>query len=79
MVLFPGVQGKAQVELDRVCGDRMPTMDDQKDLQYTRACVKEVNRWLPIAPLGVPHAVIEDDEYMSYKIPKGATVVLNTW
>ncbi|KAF3764085.1 hypothetical protein M406DRAFT_356434 [Cryphonectria parasitica EP155] len=79
MVVFPDVQKRAQEELDRVCGDRLPTMEDEPSLQFIRGCVKESLRWMPTAILGVPHAVITDDEYMGYKIPKGAGVVWNVW
>ncbi|KAK1623551.1 cytochrome P450 [Colletotrichum phormii] len=80
MVLHPSVQKQAQEELDRVCGtDRLPTMDDWDSMPYIRACIKESLRWMPTAILGLPHAVIQDDEYMGYKIPKGAGVMLNVW
>lgn len=70
---------KAQAELDSVCGDRLPDLNDLSDLPYIRGCMKESFRWMPTANLGVPHAVIRDDEYMGYKIPKGAEVVYNVW
>lgn len=79
MVLFPEVVKIAQQELDRVCGDRFPTLDDAPDLPYIRGCVKERMRWMPTGILGIPHAVIRDDEYMGYKIPKGAEVLWNVW
>ncbi|KAF2491902.1 cytochrome P450 [Lophium mytilinum] len=79
MVLFPEVMKAAQEELDRVCGDRLPTMDDEPQLPYIRGCVKESMRWMPTDILGVPHAVIRDDEYMGYTIPKGAGVMWNVW
>jgi len=79
MVLFPEVVKIAQEELDRVCGDRFPTLDDVSDLPYIRGCVKESMRWMPTGILGIPHAVIQDDEYMDYKIPKGAGVLWNVW
>ncbi|KAK7739653.1 hypothetical protein SLS53_005620 [Cytospora paraplurivora] len=79
MLLFPEVQLKAREELDNVCGDRLPTVDDEKDLPYVRACVKEALRWSPILAMAVPHAVTKDDMYQGYKIPKGATVLLNTY
>lgn len=79
MVVFPEVQKKAQMEIDRVCGDRLPTMEDEPKLQYIRGCVKESMRWMPTDILGVPHAVIRDDEYLGHKIPKGAGVVWNVW
>ncbi|KAJ4415597.1 hypothetical protein N0V82_007231 [Gnomoniopsis sp. IMI 355080] len=80
MVLFPSVQKQAQAELDRVCGDaRLPTMEDMDNLPYIRACVKESLRWMPTVILGIPHKVIQDDEYMGYRIPAGASVVCNVW
>jgi hypothetical protein len=34
---------------------------------------------MPTDILGVPHAVTRDDEYLGYKIPKGAGVMWNVW
>lgn len=81
MLLFPGVQRKAQEEIDRVIGaTRMPTMEDLPDLQYVRACMKETLRWMPTTIMGAfPHAVTQDDEYIGYFIPKGAGVLNNVW
>jgi len=79
MLLFPEVQKKAKEELDRVCGNRLPTMDDWDDLPYIRACVKEINRWMPTAILGIAHSVTKDDVYMGYKIPKDSMCVVNVW
>ena len=79
MLLFPQVAKKAQEELDRVCGDRIPDLNDVPDLPYIRGCMKESLRWMPAAVLGVPHCVIQDDSYMGYHIPKGATVIFNVW
>ncbi|KAF2202007.1 cytochrome P450 [Delitschia confertaspora ATCC 74209] len=75
MILFPEVQENARKELDRVCGDRMPTMEDEPNLPYIRGCVKESLRWMP--PVDVPHAAIKDDEYMGFKIPKGTMILSN--
>ncbi|KAM0552436.1 hypothetical protein ACHAPJ_007997 [Fusarium lateritium] len=81
MLLYPEVQRKAQQEVDKVVGDnRLPTMDDESDLQYVRACMKETLRWMPTTILGaVPHAVTQDDTYNGYLIPKGAGVLNNVW
>ncbi|KAJ4340770.1 hypothetical protein N0V95_007412 [Ascochyta clinopodiicola] len=79
LLLFPEVVKIAQEELDRVCGDRFPTLEDEQNLPYIRGCVKESMRWMPTDILGVPHAVTRDDEYMGYKIPKGAGVMWNVW
>lgn len=79
MVVFSEVQKQAQEEIDRVCGDRLPVMEDEPNLQYIRGCVKESMRWMPTDLLGVPHAVIKDDEYMGYIIPEAASVIWNVW
>lgn len=80
MVLYPEAQKRAQAELDKAVGPRLPTMEDEADLPYVRACMKETLRWMPTTILGaVPHAVTRDDEYMGYLIPKGAGVMNNVW
>lgn len=80
MAVFPHLQQRAQAELDSVLGPaHFPHIRDRAGLPYTEALVQEVYRWNPVGPLGVPHSVMEDDEYKGYAIPKGATVVANTW
>ncbi|KAK8129580.1 hypothetical protein PG999_001960 [Apiospora kogelbergensis] len=85
LLIFPEVVAAAQAEIDRVCGSgdgddvRLPDLNDLPDMPYIRGCMKESMRWMPTDPLGVPHAVIRDDEYMGYKIPKGAGVMWNVW
>ena len=52
MVLYPGAMHRAQQELDNVVGrERLPAFNDQKDLPYITALVKEVLRWRPVAPM----------------------------
>ena len=80
MVAFPQVQRRAQAELDAVVGrTRLPTFADASHLPYVRAVIKEVLRWRPAVPLGVPHKATEDNWYDGMLIPKGATCVANVW
>ena len=80
MTLNPEVQKKAQAELDFVIGpDRLPTWDDRMSLPYIDAVLKETLRWNAATPLGVPHALIQDDVYEGNFIPGGATVISNIW
>lgn len=79
MVLFPEYQRKAQEELDRVLGDRLPEFADAISLPYIEALVRETYRRYPVTPLGVPHAVVEDDVYEGFLIKKGSTVMSNVW
>ncbi|KAI0116554.1 cytochrome P450 [Nemania sp. FL0031] len=77
LLLFPEVSKAGQAEIDRVCGSRMPELGDWDSLSYVRGCVKENLRWMAVSPLGIPHALSANDEYMGYKLPKGATVICN--
>ncbi|KAG2031493.1 cytochrome P450 [Suillus americanus] len=80
MVLHPEVQARARTEIDQaVRHDKMPCLDDRALLPYLDAILREVLRWYPIAPLGIPHATSNDDVYGGYFIPKGAIVMVNQW
>ncbi|KAF4610004.1 hypothetical protein D9613_010336 [Agrocybe pediades] len=72
MLCYPDVQKKAQAELDRVLGGRLPEPTDETDLPYITAVVKECLRWKPLAPIAVPHMTSKEDIYRGYYIPEGA-------
>ncbi|KAG8747883.1 hypothetical protein FRC10_010502 [Ceratobasidium sp. 414] len=72
----------AQDEIQRVVGtDRLPTYSDRDSLPYIEALYKEVLRWNPVTPLGLPHTLSsgKDDVYQGMRIPKDAIVVANVW
>lgn len=80
MRLYPNVMKRAQAEIDDVVGrDRLPTFADRENLPYIRAIVKEVLRWRPVGPLGLPRRTSQDDVYEGYFIPKGSLVIANAW
>jgi cytochrome P450 len=72
MAVHPDIQQKAQSEIDTVIGiHRLPEFEDRPSLPFVEALYREVMRWKPVLPLGVPHAAIADDIYNGYFIPKG--------
>lgn len=72
---FPYILEKVQAEVDEHIGnDRLPDFSDIKRIPFITALIRELFRWRTVAPLAIPHATIEDDEYAGYFIPKGATV-----
>lgn len=62
---FPETLPRAWEELDSVVGPhRSPTFEDENDLVYVKAFVKEVLRWRSVAIIGgQPHAPTQDDYY----------------
>ncbi|SJL15448.1 related to Cytochrome P450 [Armillaria ostoyae] len=80
MLSHPAVLEKVRAEIDSVVGpDRMPTFDDEPNLPYFVACIKETLRRRPPTIMGIPHSADEDEVYNGYFIPKGATVIGNVW
>ncbi|KAF5391971.1 hypothetical protein D9757_003240 [Collybiopsis confluens] len=76
MVLHPEVFQKAQTEMDNVVGtNKLPTFEDRDSLPYLECVFKEVCRWNPAVPLGLPHRLMVDDVYRGYHIPKGTTIM----
>ncbi|ORZ30037.1 cytochrome P450 [Catenaria anguillulae PL171] len=79
------IQRKAYNSLLAHCGadpatgrlQRTPTLADVADLNYIRAIVKETLRLIPIGPLGLPRATVEDTQIAGYHVPKGTQVVYN--
>lgn len=80
MSMFPGVQRKAQEEIDRVVGaSRLPTFSDRERLPYVNAIVEEAQRWHPIGCMGLPHATDKEDFVNGYRIPKGSLLLPAVW
>lgn len=72
----PRVTEKLHEELDRVLGERVPTVEDLRQLPYTLRVVKEVLRMYPAAPFYVRDAA-ENDSINGFDVPKGAGVMLS--
>ncbi|KDR76700.1 hypothetical protein GALMADRAFT_139595 [Galerina marginata CBS 339.88] len=77
---YPEIQAKAHEELDRVVGrDRLPTVEDEKNMPYIHAIIKEVERCHNPFWLGTPHVNTQDFTYRGNFIPKDTVLVLNTY
>ncbi|KAF9445653.1 cytochrome P450 [Macrolepiota fuliginosa MF-IS2] len=77
---YPHIQKKAHEELDRVIGrSRLPAVEDERDLPYIRAIIKEVQRCHNPFWLGTPHVNTEDFTYRDQFIPKNTVLVMNTY
>ncbi|KAJ6538983.1 cytochrome P450 [Mycena capillaripes] len=80
MAMNPEAAKKAQNEIDTVTSlSRLPGFEDRSALPYCEAVYREVMRWRPVAPLGIPRTTSEDDVYNGYFIPKGTIGLSNIW
>ncbi|KAI9640719.1 hypothetical protein NHQ30_011028 [Ciborinia camelliae] len=77
---YPEIQKRAQEELDCVVGrDRLPSVEDEKNLPYCHAILKEVERCHNPFWLITPHFSSDSFTYKGKFIPKDTALVLNTW
>ncbi|KAF7343507.1 hypothetical protein MSAN_01971000 [Mycena sanguinolenta] len=80
MLKHPEAQKKAQAELDAVIGHgHLPSLSDAPALPYVSALVKEVLRLENVAPIGLPHRILVEDQYRGYRIPANSIVIGNVW
>ncbi|KAI1333495.1 cytochrome P450 [Xylariaceae sp. FL0016] len=79
MLHYPDWQKKLQHEIDTICEGACPQWEDREKMPMLRAVVKEVIRWRPPVPTGIPHAIEKDDVYNGYFIPAGATIHALEW
>ena len=73
---YPDAEAKLHEELDRVLGGRTPTLQDLRDLPYTKMVIDEAMRWMPPVS-GVGRVAIEDVQIGDYMIEAGTAMILN--
>ncbi|EED24544.1 benzoate 4-monooxygenase cytochrome P450, putative [Talaromyces stipitatus ATCC 10500] len=80
MTKYPETQKKGQAEIDAIIDEgHSPTWADYGRLPYVAAITKEFVRWRPVAPLGMPHSLDEDEWIDGKLIAKGTALILNIW
>lgn len=63
-------------ELDKQTGrTRAPTIEDSSSLPMVEAFLAEAQRYLIMAPFGVPHRTTVDVEFNGYRIPKNTLIL----
>lgn len=74
----PRVQEKLQAEVDYVIGNRFPTTEDIKKLEYTRMVIKETLRMRPPA-WAIGRQALNDCEIGGQEIKAGSVVIISQW
>ncbi|NXK85280.1 CP2CP protein, partial [Amazona guildingii] len=68
---LPLMTEKVQEEIDQVVGrSRRPCVADRTQMPYTDAVVHEIQRFISLLPIALPHAVAKDTHFREYVIPK---------
>ncbi|XP_040848354.1 cytochrome P450 2C19-like isoform X2 [Ochotona curzoniae] len=76
LLKHPEVAAKVQGEIEHVIGrDRSPCMQDRSRMPYTDAVIHEIQRFIDLIPINLPHAVTKDIKFRNYLIPKGTTII----
>ncbi|XP_078287261.1 cytochrome P450 2Y3 isoform X2 [Rhinoraja longicauda] len=73
---YPAIQEKIHCEIDEVIGsNRRPKSEDRAKMPYTDAVIHEVQRYIDIAPMSIPHMAMSDVQFRGHLIPKGIFVI----
>ncbi|KAL6645984.1 hypothetical protein ACP70R_017592 [Stipagrostis hirtigluma subsp. patula] len=77
----PSIMAKVRAEISGALGGKEAIEEaDVASLPYLQAVIKEAMRLHPVAPVMLPHQAVEDGvEIGGYAVPKGCTVIFNTW
>ncbi|KAL6647415.1 hypothetical protein ACP70R_014852 [Stipagrostis hirtigluma subsp. patula] len=77
----PSIMAKVRSEIEGTLGGKETIEEpDAATMPYLQAVVKEAMRLHPVAPLLLPHQAVEDGVVINgYMVPKGCTVIFNSW
>ncbi|XP_034722668.1 cytochrome P450 2G1 [Etheostoma cragini] len=76
LIKYPNIQEKIQREIDSVIGPGCcPSMENRKSLPFTDAVIHEIQRFLDIVPLSLPHYTLQDISFRGYTIPKDTVII----
>jgi cytochrome P450 len=78
LATHPQAQAKLVEEVNRVCGKRMPTMEDVAQLKFTEHVVLEAMRLYPPAYVIGREAVV-DCQIGPWHVPRGMTLLMSQW
>jgi len=78
LATHPEIKARVQEEVDRVCGDRAPTVADMMELKFTTRVINESMRLYPQPPVLIRRA-LEAVTLDGYKIEPGTDFFISVW
>ncbi|XP_040847768.1 cytochrome P450 2C3-like [Ochotona curzoniae] len=76
LLKHPEVAAKVREEIERVVGrNRSPCMQDRSRMPYTDAVMHEIQRYIDLVPVNLPHEVTKNVKFRDYFIPKGTNIM----
>lgn len=80
LMSYPDIQAKIHRQIDDVIGyDRMPELNDRKQLPLIEAVLNETSRLSSVVPLSIPHKTTRETSLGKYAIPRDTTILVNLW
>ncbi|XP_063061778.1 cytochrome P450 2A13-like [Engraulis encrasicolus] len=76
LIKHPETQEHMHEEIIGVLGQNgVPKMEDRKSLPFTDAVIHEVQRYMDLVPLNVPHYATKNISFKGYIIPKDTIII----
>jgi cytochrome P450 len=79
LATHPAAEGCLHAELDRVLGDRPPTVEDLARLTWLRQLIDETMRLYPPLPIMMMRRAAAPDTICGHRVPRGAIVAILPW
>ncbi|XP_016277728.2 cytochrome P450 2F1-like [Monodelphis domestica] len=76
LLKYPNIAEKMQEEIDSMVGRaRPPCLEDRDRLPYTNAVIHEIQRFISVVPMGLPHILTQDTHFRGHFLTKGTNII----
>ena len=79
LVQYPAITKRCRHEITTLVGGKDLSIEHESFLPYYVATIYDILRLSSVAPLGVPHATIQDVTLREFEIPRNSVILTNIW